>query len=171
MGTRQERAEQYLVTYGNHLPVKATTPKSKPSPKPATPKQPVAKAKSSNPGPRKVATPSGPIPTSPSTPSVPAVKRKPGPASKTGRPQVPLPKRPLVVVEAGDQEDEPLPQGWRIRNRGSGGQTFISPDGREFLEREAALAYSTTEAALSPARNLHDSSLPTGWRVQRSQSS
>ena len=80
-------------------------------------------------------TPAGPIPTSPSTPSVPAVKRKPGPASKTGRPQVALPKRPLVVVEADNDQDEeePLPQGWRIRNRGSGGQTFISPDGREFL--------------------------------------
>ena len=38
-------------------------------------------------------------------------------------------------------------------------------------EREAALAYSTSEAALSPSRNLHDSSLPTGWRVQRIQSS
>ena len=33
------------------------------------------------------------------------------------------------------------------------------------------MAYSTTEAALSPSKNLHDSSLPTGWRVQRIQSS
>lgn len=133
--TRQERAEQYIVTYGNLLPVKATTPKSKSTPKSVTPKQPVARAKPSNPGPRKVTTPAGPIPTSPSTPSVPAVKRKPGPASKTGKPQVALPKRPLVVVEADNdqEEEEPLPQGWRIRNRGSGGQTFISPDGREFL--------------------------------------
>ena len=133
--TRQERAEQYLVTYGNHLPVKATTPKSKSgsTPKSVTPKQSVARAKPSNPGPRKVATPAGPIPTSPSTPSVPAVKRKPGPASKTGRSQVPLPKRSLVMVEADDQVEDQLPQGWKIRNRGSGGQTFISPDGREFL--------------------------------------
>merc|ERR1719234_990264 len=137
---------------------------SKSTPKSVTPKQPVARAKPSNPGPRKVATPSGPLPTSPSTPSNPAVKRKPGPASKTGRPQVALPKRPLIVVEADDdqEDEEPLPQGWKIRNRGSGGETFISPDGREFLEREAALAYSTTEAALSPSKNLHDSSLPTG---------
>merc|ERR1719376_121495 len=83
--TRQERAEQYIVTYGSLQPVKATTPKSKSTPKSVTPKQPVARAKPSNPGPRKVATPSGPLPTSPSsTPSVPAVKRKPGPASKTG---------------------------------------------------------------------------------------
>ena len=130
--TRQERAEQYLVTYGNHLPVKTTTPKSKSgsTPKSVTPKQPLAKSRPSNTGPRKVSTPSGPLPSSPSTPTV---KRKPGPASKTGRPPVPLPKRPLVVVDADNQEEEPLPQGWKICNRGAGGQTFVSPDGREFL--------------------------------------
>ena len=114
--TRTERAEQYIVTYGSHHPVKASsTPKSKPVPKPVKP---------------------SPKPTAPKPPvrkpvEVPPAKRTPGPASKTGRPSVPLPKKPLVVVET--KQEEPLPPGWKVRNRGAGSQTFISPDGKEFL--------------------------------------
>ena len=52
--------------------------------------------------------------------ATPPVKRTPGPASKTGVKRSPQ-------AEAGGQ----LPAGWRIKNR-EGGQTFISPDGREF---------------------------------------
>merc|ERR1719430_362102 len=156
--TRQERAEQYYVGYGNHLVAKATpSPKAspKPSPKP-TPKPTAVKSK-----------PAAAKPVATKKPSVTPVKRTMGPASKTGRPSVPLPKRPLVVPDP-KKEEQPLPQGWRIRNRSVGGQTFISPDGKEFLERSAALAYSVSVAS-SPARYLHDNSLPQGWRVQSIQ--
>merc|ERR1719430_1713136 len=156
--TRQERAEQYYVGYGNHLVAKATpSPKAspKPSPKP-TPKPTAVKSK-----------PAVAKPVATKKPSVTPVKRTMGPASKTGRPSVPLPKRPLVVPDP-KKEEQPLPQGWRIRNRSVGGQTFISPDGKEFLDRTAALAYSVSQAS-SPARYLQDNSLPQGWRVQSMQ--
>jgi hypothetical protein len=104
--TRQERAEQYLVIYGAQPAAKAA-PKPKPSPKP-----PTARTKPA-PGPKKPAAPA----------ATPPARRTPGPASKTGRPVVPLPKR---SVEAA------LPAGWRTSGRGAG-QTFIAPDGREFL--------------------------------------
>ena len=111
--TRQERAEQYIVRYGGgHMPVKAATPKAKPPPAPKSPAKPKPAAPKKTPQ------------------AAPVVKRAPGPASKTGRPVVPLPKRSLCVVEAAE---EPLPAGWRLGSRGAGGQTFISPDGKEFL--------------------------------------
>lgn len=72
------------------------------------------------------------------------------------------------MVPEVKKEEPPLPQGWRIRNRSVGGQTFISPDGKEFLDRTAALAYSVSQAS-SPARYLQDNSLPQGWRVQSMQ--
>lgn len=146
--TRTERAEAYLVAYGGsvHPPVK-----------PATPKTPKTKAAAKSPAVPKAK----PSPAPAKKPALTPVKRRtPGPASKTGRPVVPLPKRPLMV-----EAPEELPEGWRVSSKGGAGQTFISPDGREFLERTAALAYSATAAA-SPARYLEDSSLPTGWRVQ-----
>ena len=100
--TRLERFEQYLVLYGANNP-KPPKPSPVRTPKPApTPK------------PKKV-----PVPAAAAVP--PPVKRTPGPASKTGVKRSPQ-------AEAGGQ----LPAGWRIRNRTEGGQTFISPDGREF---------------------------------------
>merc|ERR1719319_2170556 len=141
--TRTERAEAYLVAYGSggHAAAKPATPKTT-----AVAKSPAAPKAKPSPAPAKKAAPS------------PVKKRVPGPASRTGRPVVPLPKRP-VVAEAPEE----LPEGWRVSSKGAG-QTFISPDGREFLERTAALAYSA--AAASPARYIDDSSLPAGWRVQ-----
>jgi len=150
--TRTERAEAYLVAYGSggHAAAKPATPKT------PTPKTPKTKAAAKSPAAPK-AKPS-PAPAKKAAPS-PVKKRVPGPASRTGRPVVPLPKRP-VAAEAPEE----LPEGWRVSSKGVG-QTFISPDGREFLERTAALAYSATAAA-SPARYIDDSSLPAGWRVQ-----
>ena len=56
----------------------------------------------------------------PIVPVGPQLKKTPGPASKTG------------VKRASTEGIGQLPAGWRIKNRLEGGQTFISPDGREF---------------------------------------
>lgn len=118
--TRTERAEAYLVAYGSggHAAAKPATPKT------PTPKTPKTKAAAKSPAAPK-AKPS-PAPAKKAAPS-PVKKRVPGPASRTGRPVVPLPKRP-VAAEAPEE----LPEGWRVSSKGVG-QTFISPDGREFL--------------------------------------
>lgn len=140
--TRLERFEQYLVLYGANNP-KPPKPSPVRTPKPApTPK------------PKKV-----PVPAAAAVP--PPVKRTPGPASKTGVKRSPQ-------AEAGGQ----LPAGWRIRNRTEGGQTFISPDGREFQDKTAALRYIASSVGQSQAvKYLEDGSLPSGWRCQRIQTS
>jgi len=141
--TRLERLEQYLVTYGPQV----ARPKPAPvkTPKPVKPVKPV-----SIPKPK-------PLPTPP-PPTI--IKRTPGPASKTG-----VKKSPQAVTGQ-------LPPGWRIRNRVEGGQTYISPDGREFQDKTAALRYiATTPGQSQGVKYLEDSSLPSGWRCQRIQNS
>jgi len=99
----------------------------------------------------------------PVTPAVPPVKRTPGPASKTGV------KRSPQGATGGQ-----LPAGWRIKNRLEGGQTFISPDGREFQDKTAALRYianSGVGTGQGTVKYLEDSSLPGGWRCQKIQNS
>jgi len=85
----------------------------------------------------------------------------PGPASKTG-----LKASPTRAT--GGQ----LPAGWRIRNRDEGGQTFISPDGREFQDKSSALLYiSTCVSQNSNVQYLSDPTLPSGWKCQKIQDS
>ena len=112
--TRSERLDCYLVTYGANQ-TKKIPAKSSPSVKNSKPSTP----KPSTPKPKK--------PSTPGTPSGPSNqgRRMPGPASKTG-----LKASPTRAT--GGQ----LPAGWRIRNRDEGGQTFISPDGREFQVKQ-----------------------------------
>ena len=107
--TRLERLEQYLVSYGGGQPTRP------PKPAPVKTPKPVAAPK-----PKKPPTPA----------SVPPVKRTPGPASKTG-------VKRASPGGAGAPSGQ-LPAGWRIRNRVEGGQTYISPDGREFQVSVAA---------------------------------
>jgi len=144
--TRLERFEQYLVTYGQPVrppkPVPVKTPKPVVTPKPATPK-----------------TKKAPLPAVPAV--VPPVKRTPGPASKTG-----VKKSGQGDAGGGGQ----LPAGWRIKNRMEGGQTFISPDGREFQDKSAAMRYIAAGQGQA-VKYLEDSTLPSGWRCQRIQSS
>ena len=103
--TRLERFEQYTVTYGQ--PARLPKPAQAKVPKPTTPKPTTPK-------------PTPPKPKKPATPTSHLIKRTPGPASKTGVKKLENP--------GGGQ----LPPGWRIKNRLEGGQTYISPDGREF---------------------------------------
>ena len=40
-----------------------------------------------------------------------------------------------MIIISSDEDDEPLPPGWKIKNRTDGVeiiQTFISPEGKEF---------------------------------------
>lgn len=95
----------------------------------------------------------------PVVPPGPQLKRTPGPASKTG-------------VKKLSESSGQLPAGWRIRNKIEGGQTFISPDGREFEDKTAALRYiANTGSQAQGVKYVEDSSLPSGWRCQRIQSS
>ena len=104
--TRSERLDCYLVTYGSNQPKKMPPkPSVKPKPTPVKPKK-------------------TPASTSPAVLNN-QVRRKPGPASRTG-----LKASPTRAT--GGQ----LPAGWRIRNSDEGGQTFISPDGREFQVKQ-----------------------------------
>jgi len=123
-------------------PVRPPKTQSVKTPKPTTPKP-------TPPKPKKQAIPIGP-----------PAKRTPGPASKTG-------VKKLDPVVGGQ-----LPAGWRIKNRIEGGQTFISPDGREFQDKTAALRYIASSAGQGQTvKYLDDNTLPSGWRCQRIQNS
>jgi len=130
--TRQERFDQYLVTYGAS---KSGTKVSKPEHKVITPK------------PEK----------KPATPV---------PKSKT-----PITKKPLK--RELETDDEALPAGWKIKNRietvGSRSvQIFISPDGKEFLDKCSALRSIRSGETV---RYMKDDTLPAGWRCQNIESS
>jgi len=143
--TRLERFEQYTVTYGQ--PARLPKPAQVKVPKPTTPKPTTPK-------------PTPPKPKKNATPTTHPIKRTPGPASKTGVKKLETP--------GGGQ----LPPGWRIKNRLEGGQTYISPDGREFQDKTAALRYIASSAGQDKAvKYLDDDTLPSGWRCQRIQSS
>ena len=103
--TRSERLDCYLVSYGANQAKKIAPPKASPAAK-----------KAAAPKPRKSAGAASSV-----SAASPLTRRRPGPASRTGL--APSPTR-----ATGGQ----LPAGWRIRDRNEGGQTFISPDGREF---------------------------------------
>ena len=111
--SRAERLDCFLVTYGS-LPSAKVAPRI--TPKAARPsKSPASKPTQK----RLIMTPS----LGGGAPPGAQPRRRPGPASKTG-----LAKSPTRAT--GGQ----FPAGWRIRDRAEveGGQTFISPDGREF---------------------------------------
>ena len=122
----RERLTEYLVTYGSQ-PSAKTTPKTARSPAKTpgkTPAKTPAKSAASKANTKKilVAAGTGAGAGGAGTPA----RRRPGPASKTG-----LARSPTRAT--GGQ----FPPGWRIRERGEGGQSFISPDGREFQVRPA----------------------------------
>jgi len=94
-----------------------------------------------------------------STSSSSTPRRTPGPASRTG-----LKASPSRAT--GGQ----FPAGWRIIDRKEGGQTFISPDGREFQDKQSAIRYiSTCVSTSSNVQYLSDNTLPSGWRCQKIQ--
>ena len=109
--TRSERLNCFLVTYGSNSAKKVA---SKPSPSVK------GSSKQSTPRAKKVATPAA-SPSVVASQSNQKPRRTPGPASRTG-----LKASPSRAT--GGQ----LPAGWRIRDRQEGGQTYISPEGREF---------------------------------------
>ena len=130
---RGERLAEYLVTYGSQ-PSAKTTPKAAKSQAKAQTKSPAktpAKTVASKATRKKMMVMAG----EGGTPS----KRRPGPASKTG-----LARSPTRAT--GGQ----FPAGWRIRDRAEveGGQTFISPDGREFQVSPGQLPVLTLSSLL-----------------------
>lgn len=165
--TRSERLNCFLVTYGSNS-VKKVAYKPSPSVK--------ASSKQATPRAKKVATPAA-------SPSVAVSqgnqkpRRTPGPASRTG-----LKASPSRAT--GGQ----LPAGWRIRDRQEGGQTYISPDGREFQvntnrnqdynfpafplfqDKYAAMRYvasNVSQGSNSSVQYLVDNTLPSGWKCQK----
>ena len=130
---RGERLAEYLVTYGSQ-PSAKTTPKAAKSQAKAQTKSPAktpAKTVASKATRKKMMVMAG----EGGTPS----RRRPGPASKTG-----LARSPTRAT--GGQ----FPAGWRIRDRAEveGGQTFISPDGREFQVSPGQLPVLTLSSLL-----------------------
>ena len=115
----RERLTEYLVTYGSQ-PSAKTTPKTARSPAKTpgkTPAKTPAKSAASKANTKKLLVAAGPRGGAAAAPP----GRRPGPASRTG-----LARSPSRAT--GGQ----FPAGWRIRDRLEGGQSFISPDGREF---------------------------------------
>ena len=115
----RERLTEYLVTYGSQ-PSAKTTPKAGKAPAKTpgkTPAKTPAKSAASKANTKKLLVAAGPRGGAAAAPP----GRRPGPASRTG-----LARSPSRAT--GGQ----FPAGWRIRDRLEGGQSFISPDGREF---------------------------------------
>ena len=132
---RGERLAEYLVTYGSQ-PSAKTTPKAAKAQAKIPAKSPAktpARSAGSKATTKKMMLTAG----EEGTPS----RRRPGPASKTG-----LARSPTRAT--GGQ----FPAGWRIRDRAEveGGQTFISPDGREFQVSPEQLLVLTLSPLLSP---------------------
>ena len=114
----RERLAEYLVTYGSQ-PSAKTNPKAAKAPAKTPAKSPTktpAKSAASKANIKKMTVTAG-------DGGGAQPRRRPGPASKTG-----LARSPTRAT--GGQ----FPAGWKIRDRleVEGGQTFISPDGREF---------------------------------------
>jgi len=151
--TRQERLDQYLVTYGSQAV------KSVASPKPAVKPTPKSIKKA-------VSSPLSAKPVVSVTPKRPKEKEKVKDRDKEEESSLPAGWKIRNRFEIGTKEKT--------------SQIFISPEGKEFKDKVSALRAVKAEVSSlravkaevsSPVRYMKDDSLPAGWRCQKIETS
>jgi len=150
--SRQERLEQFLVTYnvGN---VKVQPQKKMASPKPTTPKPALKKSAEKK---------------------TPVAKKQS--AKKEIPKRVPMYKAPSASVGISSSDEEQLPAGLRIEKTSHSGaliKTYVSSDDKKFTDKAAAMRYMATLKTPNLVENkttdFEDPNLPEGWRCTRVQ--
>jgi len=155
--TRQERIDQFFVSYAHKINPTSTTPKSS---KNVNSKTPTSNSKDPTAKKSKV-----------KTPKTPKSNSKIGSAAKTFTDKNVVPVKNYL----GSNKRMSVPPGWhskKVIRQGKEQVVYISPDAEEFTSKAAMYKeISSKKNGAQDVKYLHDPSLPEGWRCQLVMSS